>query len=287
MNTDPFAPLSPRQGFPARVNSTPPRIMLSRSSIMLDGMKSAERPLLEEVVSDEEGLESSGNEFETVEPSTTLNYNSTTLSSLPPPVESSEPNKTVPVMQPIPLYSLSSGNRSTPMDYSILPVGSAYSSNNNHLESPSISARNSPKLGYQKSTSPSSHATRYSVGTHQLLSSRISVSARIGILMNSTISWLILYFCFNLGLTLFNKLVLQGFPFPWTLTGIQMLAGSIGTQIALERGYFVKSKLTNKEGAVMLAFSILYSINIAVSNLSLHLVTVPVRIFSFLILQKN
>ena len=89
--------------------------------------------------------------------------------------------------------------------------------------------------------------------------------------------WLALYFFFNLALTLFNKLVLQGFPFPWTLTAIQMLSGTVGTQIALQQKFFTQANLTNREGAVMVAFSILYTINIAVSNLSLHLVTIPVR----------
>jgi len=90
-------------------------------------------------------------------------------------------------------------------------------------------------------------------------------------------AWLLLYFAFNLGLTLYNKLVLQGFPFPWTLTAIQMLSGTIGTQIALQRGLFTQARLTNKENGIMLMFSGLYTINIAVSNLSLHLVSVPVR----------
>lgn len=70
--------------------------------------------------------------------------------------------------------------------------------------------------------------------------------------------------------------MLQGFPFPWTLTAIQMLSGTIGTQIALNRGFFTQARLTTKEGMVMIAFSVLYTVNIAVSNLSLHLVTVPV-----------
>lgn len=77
--------------------------------------------------------------------------------------------------------------------------------------------------------------------------------------------------------------MLQGFPFPWTLTAIQMLSGTIGTQIALNRGFFVQARLTTKEGLIMIAFSVLYTVNIAVSNLSLHLVTVPVRLISFLL----
>jgi hypothetical protein len=124
-----------------------------------------------------------------------------------------------------------------------------------------------------------SHSPQVSTGTHSLLNSnnaRLS-SASLSEMMDSTTSWLILYFCFNLGLTLFNKLVLQGFPFPWTLTGIQMLSGTIGTQISLKLGFFQKSELTMREAAIMVAFSVLYTINIAVSNLSLNLVTIPVR----------
>lgn len=148
------------------------------------------------------------------------------------------------------------------------------------------SMRSSPYVGSGSggrsgATSPILHHTsRYSLGTHALLHTRGSfvdrLGARITKQFDSSTSWLVLYFSFNLGLTLFNKLVLQGFPFPWTLTGIQMLSGTVGTQIALSRGFFTQARLTTREGAVMIAFSVLYTINIAVSNLSLHLVTVPV-----------
>ncbi|KAK4046778.1 hypothetical protein OIO90_006444 [Microbotryomycetes sp. JL221] len=93
--------------------------------------------------------------------------------------------------------------------------------------------------------------------------------------IDSPTSWLVMYFAFNLGLTLYNKLVLQGFPFAWTLTAIQMLGGTLGTQIALARGFFTQARLTTREGMIMVAFSVLYTINIAVSNLSLGLVSVP------------
>lgn len=136
----------------------------------------------------------------------------------------------------------------------------------------------SPRVGYEQDAPPR-HAATYSLGTHALLSSRASTKARLAASMDTPTAWLVLYFSFNLGLTLYNKLVLQGFPFPWTLTGIQMLSGTIGTQIALNRGFFTQARLTTKEGAIMVAFSVLYTVNIAVSNLSLHLVTVPVRPF--------
>ncbi|KAL0241858.1 hypothetical protein I308_106030 [Cryptococcus tetragattii IND107] len=91
----------------------------------------------------------------------------------------------------------------------------------------------------------------------------------------STAYWLCLYFFFNLGLTLFNKFVLVSFPFPYTLTGLHALSGCAGCYIALERGAFTPARLTQKENIILAAFSVLYTINIAVSNISLQLVTVP------------
>ncbi|GAA5997930.1 uncharacterized protein JCM10292_006916 [Rhodotorula paludigena] len=141
----------------------------------------------------------------------------------------------------------------------------------------------SSSRGFGRSPSPSyatkgraGHTPGMSVGTHSLLSSRqLTGSPSIAQRLDTPQAWLVLYFGFNLGLTLFNKLVLQGFPFPWTLTAIQMLGGTIGTQLALARGLFTQARLTTKENGIMLVFSGLYTINIAVSNLSLHLVSVP------------
>lgn len=106
---------------------------------------------------------------------------------------------------------------------------------------------------------------------------------------NSTPYWLGMYFFFNLGLTLFNKVVLVSFPFPYvsltkpfgsltlqTLTGLHALSGCAGCYIALERGAFTPARLTQHENLILAAFSVLYTINIAVSNISLQLVTVPV-----------
>jgi drug/metabolite transporter (DMT)-like permease len=87
--------------------------------------------------------------------------------------------------------------------------------------------------------------------------------------------WLILYFCFNLGLTLYNKGVLIHFPFPYTLTALHALCGTFGGLILLKNGAFVPAELTTADNLALVAFSVLYTINIAVSNVSLHLVTVP------------
>lgn len=187
--------------------------------------------------------------------------------------------------------------------YSAIPVSNTPDSDSDDARSVrerSARSRNtssdSPKNSHKSTlpTNPSTlhlnsagrHQPSYSLGTHALLSSRSPSSARIYAALDTPTAWLILYFSFNLGLTLFNKLVMKGFPFPWSLTGIQMLSGTIGTQIALSRGYFVQARLNGKESATMVAFSILYTVNIAVSNLSLHLVTVPVsHLSSYLLLS--
>lgn len=95
---------------------------------------------------------------------------------------------------------------------------------------------------------------------------------------DSPTAWIIYYFVANLSLTLFNKLLMNKFPFPWALTGIHALCGAVGAQIALSRGFFTRQRLTTNENLVLVAFSSLYTINIAVSNLSLNLVTVPVSL---------
>ncbi|KAG8216055.1 hypothetical protein J3R82DRAFT_8055 [Butyriboletus roseoflavus] len=87
--------------------------------------------------------------------------------------------------------------------------------------------------------------------------------------------WLTLYFCFNLGLTLYNKAVLIHFPYAYALTALHALCGSIGGFSLLRLGVYVPAKLTDADNMALLAFSSLYTFNIAVSNLSLELVTIP------------
>ncbi|KAJ6613596.1 triose-phosphate transporter family-domain-containing protein [Mycena sp. CBHHK59/15] len=87
--------------------------------------------------------------------------------------------------------------------------------------------------------------------------------------------WLVMYFSFNLGLTLYNKGVLVRFPFPYTLSALHALFGTIGGSILAKRRTFIPSRLNPREMVVLVAFSVLYAINIVVSNVSLQLVTVP------------
>ncbi|KAF8892896.1 triose-phosphate transporter family-domain-containing protein [Infundibulicybe gibba] len=99
---------------------------------------------------------------------------------------------------------------------------------------------------------------------------------RINFRINESKSlWLSLYFCFNLCLTLYNKGVLVRFPFPYTLTAVHALCGSIGSALLVRAGVFSPTKLSAREIAILAAFSVLYTVNIVVSNSSLHLVTVP------------
>lgn len=87
----------------------------------------------------------------------------------------------------------------------------------------------------------------------------------------SSMSWLFAYFFFNLALTIYNKLVLAGnFPFPYTLTAIHALAGTIGSWICLRRGMYTMASLTMRETVHIILFSGLYTINIIVSNVSLY-----------------
>lgn len=88
-------------------------------------------------------------------------------------------------------------------------------------------------------------------------------------------AWLAVYFVFNLVLTLFNKVVLGSFPFPYVLTSIHTLCGTLGCFVLHKQGAFVLSRLTDREELTLLLFSFLYTINIAISNVSLKLVTVP------------
>jgi Triose-phosphate Transporter family len=79
------------------------------------------------------------------------------------------------------------------------------------------------------------------------------------------------YFFFNLALTIYNKFVLAGdFPFPYTLTAVHALSGSVGSFLCWKRGLFSMVTLTTRETVQIILFSGLYTINIIVSNVSLY-----------------
>ncbi|KDQ13882.1 hypothetical protein BOTBODRAFT_111015 [Botryobasidium botryosum FD-172 SS1] len=125
------------------------------------------------------------------------------------------------------------------------------------------------------------HSEKDAVGrTHSsLVSGLANLRVRLPLSLprnqKSPMLWLLLYFAFNLGLTLYNKIVLVNFPFPYTLTAVHTLCGSVGCWILRQYGIFAPASLTSSHQLSLAMFSVLYTINIAVSNLSLQLVTVP------------
>ncbi|KAI8047512.1 triose-phosphate transporter family-domain-containing protein [Gilbertella persicaria] len=93
--------------------------------------------------------------------------------------------------------------------------------------------------------------------------------------IDSGYMWLGFYFVLNLSLTLYNKIILNNFRFPYTLTAIHTLCGTIGCYVLYFMGVFTPAKLGDRENIIMVLFSVLYTINIAISNVSLSLVSVP------------
>ncbi|KAH9962120.1 triose-phosphate transporter family-domain-containing protein [Russula dissimulans] len=87
--------------------------------------------------------------------------------------------------------------------------------------------------------------------------------------------WLALYFTLNLALTLYNKALLISFPYPYTLTAVHSFFGLAGGTCLRLRNVYQPRSLWGPDYIVLVAFSLLYSVNIAISNASLDLVTVP------------
>ncbi|KAG0265316.1 UAA transporter [Mortierella polycephala] len=94
--------------------------------------------------------------------------------------------------------------------------------------------------------------------------------------VDTSYTWLAMYFMLNLTLTIYNKAILSTFQFgfPWTLTGIHTLCSGIGALMMARMGYFTPTQLGERENMVMLMFSFLYTLNIAISNVSLNEVSV-------------
>ncbi|TIA60131.1 TPT-domain-containing protein, partial [Aureobasidium pullulans] len=86
-----------------------------------------------------------------------------------------------------------------------------------------------------------------------------------------------LYFCMNLGLTLYNKAVLGKFNFPWLLTTFHTTSAALGcwSIMLIAPDQLKLSHVGGKEQWVLAAFSVLFTVNIAISNVSLAMVSVP------------
>lgn len=77
------------------------------------------------------------------------------------------------------------------------------------------------------------------------------------------------YFALNLTLTIYNKALLGGFRFPWLLTAVHCSCVSIGCSALLQRGWFKLTELSTSHNLILVAFSVLFTLNIAISNVSL------------------
>ncbi|KAJ1504049.1 UAA transporter, partial [Coelomomyces lativittatus] len=99
----------------------------------------------------------------------------------------------------------------------------------------------------------------------------------ISSLLDHRYVWLFLYFLCNLVLTLHNKFLmsLYHFSLPYSLTGIHALFAFLGCGVCHWCQLFPVTRFSYHEYKWIGAFSILYTLNIALSNASLHLVSVP------------
>ncbi|CAK7202213.1 hypothetical protein SEUCBS139899_004935 [Sporothrix eucalyptigena] len=102
-----------------------------------------------------------------------------------------------------------------------------------------------------------------------------AISVEDTISTRSKLAQLGFYFLCNVALTIYNKLILGKFPHPWLLTALHTGSASIGCYVLRMRGSIPRTKLNWNEEMTLLAFSVLFTINIAISNVSLAMVSVP------------
>lgn len=84
--------------------------------------------------------------------------------------------------------------------------------------------------------------------------------------------WVFLYFLANLALTIHNKWVLSriNFRYPWILTALHIGVSGIGSWIVCRFNSGIQQQTLDREAWIkLLGFSILYALNIAMSNVSL------------------
>lgn len=87
--------------------------------------------------------------------------------------------------------------------------------------------------------------------------------------LRKKLTFLGLYFFLNIALTLSNKELLLEVAAPWMLTVSHATVTSIGCWLLVATGRLKLTKLGGKEHLILLAFSSLFTINIAASNVSL------------------
>ncbi|KAI8613377.1 triose-phosphate transporter family-domain-containing protein [Chytriomyces sp. MP71] len=86
------------------------------------------------------------------------------------------------------------------------------------------------------------------------------------------------YFFMNLGLTIFNKIILKffNFRFPWLLTAVHSIGSYLGCVYIIKVARTVKPEVpltAPRDQLIVLLFSVLYNVNIAVSTITLDMVS--------------
>ncbi|ERF71085.1 hypothetical protein EPUS_07757 [Endocarpon pusillum Z07020] len=90
---------------------------------------------------------------------------------------------------------------------------------------------------------------------------------------------LLFYFSFNLALTLLNKLLLEKVKFPYLLTALHAGASWLGCAVILRKSSsgIRMQNIRLVDSVNLVLFSILYSVNIGISNVSLRLTSLSVH----------
>ncbi|GAA5971919.1 hypothetical protein JCM3765_002615 [Sporobolomyces pararoseus] len=91
---------------------------------------------------------------------------------------------------------------------------------------------------------------------------------------------LLAYFLVSVSSTISNKSLLRGFfqGITFTLTAWQMACATLGTMLSVKLGHYKPIKLTPKRESVMRWVALVFSFEIAASNLALRLIPVPFHI---------
>ncbi|KAH7413422.1 triose-phosphate transporter family-domain-containing protein [Cadophora sp. MPI-SDFR-AT-0126] len=101
-----------------------------------------------------------------------------------------------------------------------------------------------------------------------------TVPLEYGIPLRTKLFYLGTYLLLNLALTIHSKMLFAQFKFPFLLTAFHTGATSIGCYMLMLSGYIKPSNLSLRDNMIIVAFSMLCTINIAISNVSLALVSV-------------
>lgn len=112
-----------------------------------------------------------------------------------------------------------------------------------------------------------------------------------GVSAKVKLAFLVVYLGLNMALTLHSKMILDDVSAshrmkspptdtrqihcPWSLTTLHATFSSVGCSILYMTGYLKLTKLSLRENLVLVAFSFLFTINIAISVVSLSMVSVP------------